>query len=87
MGFIDDEVKRLGDVIASLEDRVRSLETRDFSGKPVTTAEQLRMVLMGPPGAGKGTQAPKIKEKFNCCHLVSFLVLLPVLYAKESIWD
>lgn len=20
--------------------------------------------------AGKGTQAPKIKEKFNCCHLV-----------------
>jgi hypothetical protein len=21
--------------------------------------------------AGKGTQAPKIKEKFNCCHLVS----------------
>lgn len=19
---------------------------------------------------GKGTQAPKIKEKFNCCHLV-----------------
>jgi hypothetical protein len=23
--------------------------------------------------AGKGTQAPKIKEKFNCCHLVSQL--------------
>lgn len=29
------------------------------------------MILMGPPGAGKGTQAPKIKEKFNCCHLAT----------------
>jgi len=29
------------------------------------------MVLMGPPGAGKGTQAPKIKEKFCICHLAT----------------
>ncbi|KAF8245850.1 adenylate kinase [Wilcoxina mikolae CBS 423.85] len=26
---------------------------------------------MGPPGAGKGTQAPKIKEKFCACHLAT----------------
>ncbi|KAK3345373.1 putative adenylate kinase [Neurospora tetraspora] len=71
MGYVDDEIKRLGDIIASLEGRVRSLESREFSGKPVTTAEQVRMILIGPPGAGKGTQAPKIKEKFNCCHLAT----------------
>jgi len=29
------------------------------------------MILMGPPGAGKGTQAPKIKEKFCACHLAT----------------
>lgn len=77
MGYVDDEIKRLGDIIASLEGRVRSLESREFSGKPVTTAEQVRMILIGPPGAGKGTQAPKIKEKFNCCHLVSSLSCRP----------
>jgi dephospho-CoA kinase len=29
------------------------------------------MVLMGPPGAGKGTQAPKIKETYCVCHLAT----------------
>jgi adenylate kinase len=26
---------------------------------------------MGPPGSGKGTQAPKIKEKYCVCHLAT----------------
>lgn len=29
------------------------------------------MVLMGPPGSGKGTQAPKIKDEFCVCHLAT----------------
>ncbi|KAJ3358993.1 adenylate kinase [Kappamyces sp. JEL0680] len=29
------------------------------------------MVIMGPPGAGKGTQAPKIKKDFCVCHLAT----------------
>ncbi|CAG8522563.1 2012_t:CDS:2 [Ambispora leptoticha] len=31
----------------------------------------LKMVIMGPPGAGKGTQSPKIKEKYCICHLAT----------------
>ncbi|KAJ2719742.1 adenylate kinase [Coemansia sp. Benny D115] len=31
----------------------------------------LRMVIMGPPGSGKGTQAPRIAEKFCVCHLAT----------------
>jgi adenylate kinase len=26
-------------------------------------------IFFGPPGAGKGTQAPRIKEEFCLCHL------------------
>lgn len=28
-----------------------------------------RMIFFGPPGAGKGTQAPRIKEEYCLCHL------------------
>jgi adenylate kinase len=30
-----------------------------------------RVVLIGPPGCGKGTQAPKIKHDFCLCHLAT----------------
>ncbi|KAG8682049.1 adenylate kinase [Ceratobasidium sp. 395] len=29
------------------------------------------MILIGPPGAGKGTQAPAIRDKFCVCHLAT----------------
>ncbi|KAJ1568112.1 adenylate kinase [Nowakowskiella sp. JEL0078] len=32
---------------------------------------ELRMVIMGPPGAGKGTQSPRIKEEYCVCHLAT----------------
>jgi adenylate kinase len=31
--------------------------------------EPLQLVMLGPPGAGKGTQARKIEEKFNIPHI------------------
>ncbi|KAJ8735361.1 hypothetical protein PYW07_006981 [Mythimna separata] len=45
---------------------------------PAATAEKLmpdydpigiRAVLLGPPGSGKGTQAPRLKKKYSVCHL------------------
>lgn len=74
MGAIEDQVQRLHDVVASLETRIKGLEQRKF-GEVATPKQDIRMILIGPPGAGKGTQAPKIKEKFGCCHLVSCLFL------------
>lgn len=29
------------------------------------------LILVGPPGSGKGTQAPRLVEKFNICHLAT----------------
>ncbi|XP_039760011.1 adenylate kinase [Pararge aegeria] len=36
---------------------------------PAYDAIGIRAVLLGPPGSGKGTQAPRLKEKFCVCHL------------------
>ncbi|KZT59711.1 adenylate kinase [Calocera cornea HHB12733] len=37
----------------------------------LTPAQQVRLILVGPPGAGKGTQAPQIRDKFCVCHLAT----------------
>lgn len=67
---IEEEVKRLTGVVDTFEARIKALEAR-LAGEPPKSAEEIRMILIGPPGAGKGTQAPKIKEKFGCCHLAT----------------
>lgn len=37
--------------------------------KLTTQPVGINAVLLGPPGSGKGTQAPLLKEKFCVCHL------------------
>ena len=47
----------------------------------------LNIALFGPPGAGKGTQAKKIVEKYNLAHLSTGEILvkwLPGLLIKAS---
>lgn len=41
------------------------------SAQSAAVPPELRMVLMGPPGAGKGSQAPKIEKKYCICHLAT----------------
>ena len=52
MGYLDDEVKRLQGIIANIEGRVQALEGRQVGGGQKKTAEEVRMILIGPPGAG-----------------------------------
>jgi adenylate kinase len=51
MGFIEDELKQLKDVISTIDTRIKKLESR-ATGSPVST-EDIRMILIGPPGAGE----------------------------------
>ncbi|KAF2710905.1 adenylate kinase cytosolic [Pleomassaria siparia CBS 279.74] len=66
----DQVVDDLKGLISKLEGRIAELESRLGGGGGAPT-EGVRMILMGPPGAGKGTQAPKIKDKFCACHLAT----------------
>ncbi|KAJ5928042.1 hypothetical protein N7466_006998 [Penicillium verhagenii] len=69
----EDTVSSLKDTIGKLESKVVELEQRLLNGgeKPKSLTEQMRIILMGPPGAGKGTQAPNIKDKYCACHLAT----------------
>lgn len=39
--------------------------------KRLEAASTKNIILVGPPGSGKGTQAPIIKEKYGLCHLAT----------------
>ncbi|KAI4208940.1 MAG: hypothetical protein LQ351_008076 [Letrouitia transgressa] len=73
----DETVDSLRDLVHKLQSRVEQLEAR-LDGSAGSSAQQaknnrpsVRMILMGPPGAGKGTQAPKIRDKYCACHLAT----------------
>lgn len=53
MGFIEDELKQLKSVISSLDQRVKQLEQRGSGSAGPITTDEIRMILVGPPGAGK----------------------------------
>ncbi|KAF8191548.1 adenylate kinase-domain-containing protein [Mycena galopus ATCC 62051] len=65
-----DELEYLKSLVAKLSDKINALEAKNKAA-PRTPAAQLRTILMGPPGAGKGTQAPRIKDEFCVCHLAT----------------
>jgi len=70
--------------IQSLHEKFEALEQKIAQG-PKHNEKGLRMILMGPPGAGKGTQAPAIKEKFCVCHLATGDMLRAAVAAKTPL--
>lgn len=62
-------VEELKNLVGKLEGRIEELEVK--AGLKTALPPALRMVLIGPPGAGKGTQAPNLKEKYCACHLAT----------------
>jgi len=56
-------------LVAELERRVAAASSAaaESAAKPATT----NLILVGPPGSGKGTQAPALKEKLCLCHLAT----------------
>lgn len=44
-----------------------------------------RVILIGPPGCGKGTQSPLLKEEFCLCHLATGDMLRSAVAAKTPL--
>ncbi|EKD00989.1 adenylate kinase [Trichosporon asahii var. asahii CBS 8904] len=57
---------KAGDAASSAKDKVS-----DAISSVVGDKEAPKLILIGPPGAGKGTQAPAISEKYSVCHLAT----------------
>ncbi|KAF9428404.1 adenylate kinase [Podila epigama] len=73
---IKNLLKELHEKVDRLEAKVDAKSDSD---------KHLRMILIGPPGAGKGTQAPRIKEKFCVCHLATGDMLRAAISAKTKV--
>lgn len=71
----DNDIQSLKEMITKLELRVGQLEQSLSVAEAKADVSKkdggVRLILIGPPGAGKGTQAPKLKERFGCCHLAT----------------
>ncbi|KAA1477072.1 adenylate kinase [Dentipellis sp. KUC8613] len=70
---VSDELEYLKSLVQQLNDKIHTLEekAKKAVAPPKTPAQQLRTILIGPPGAGKGTQAPRIRDEFCVCHLAT----------------
>ncbi|KAF1997210.1 adenylate kinase-like protein cytosolic [Amniculicola lignicola CBS 123094] len=71
MAIQDTIVEDLKATIHALEARVQQLEGKLTGDGSSDKEAGVRLILMGPPGAGKGTQAPRIKDKYCVCHLAT----------------
>ncbi|KAG7086414.1 Adenylate kinase [Marasmius oreades] len=65
-----EELEYLKSLVSQLNEKIKSLEAKTKTPAP-SPLQQLRTILIGPPGAGKGTQAPRIRDEYCVCHLAT----------------
>ncbi|ODQ67620.1 adenylate kinase [Nadsonia fulvescens var. elongata DSM 6958] len=82
---MSQDTQALKDLVVKLQSRVEALEAKVRPESAVAIPKSIRMVLIGPPGAGKGTQAPNLKEKFCACHLATGDMLRSQVAAKTPL--
>ncbi|EEB96345.1 hypothetical protein MPER_04535, partial [Moniliophthora perniciosa FA553] len=66
-----EELEYLKTLVNQLNEKIKALEAKAKQTVAPSPAQQLRTILIGPPGAGKGTQAPRIRDEFCVCHLAT----------------
>ncbi|KAG8989672.1 adenylate kinase [Tulasnella sp. 427] len=79
------EIDYLKSLVEQLNVKIKALEDKAIKAVSPTPFEQLRMILVGPPGAGKGTQGPNIKKKYCVCHLATGDLLREQIAQKTSL--
>ncbi|KAF9020802.1 adenylate kinase [Hymenopellis radicata] len=80
-----EELEYLKGLVAQLNRKIDTLEAKSKGPAAPTPAQQLRTILVGPPGAGKGTQAPRIRDEFCVCHLATGDMLREQVAAKTPL--
>jgi adenylate kinase len=80
-----EELDYLKSLVSQLNDKIVALESKPKAPSTPTPVQQLRTILVGPPGAGKGTQAPNIRDKFCVCHLATGDMLREQVQKKTAL--
>ncbi|GMJ14003.1 adenylate kinase 1 [Hibiscus trionum] len=62
-----------------------SLMTELLRRMKCATKPEKRLILIGPPGSGKGTQSPIIKDEYCLCHLATGDMLRSAVSAKTPL--
>ncbi|KAL4324639.1 hypothetical protein GQ457_11G028650 [Hibiscus cannabinus] len=76
----------MGSCSLNLEDvSSDSLTTELLRRMKCATQPDKRLILIGPPGSGKGTQSPMIKDEYCLCHLATGDMLRAAVAAKTPL--